>query len=240
MEYRMAKIDLTLEDRVALLIMDEGDNKLNLQFCDDMLAVIDRVEKETDALTLVIKSGHPHIWSNGFDIDWVKARLEAGEKEAVVRFLARDLELRIRLLTCPLITIALLNGHVFGGAAVLSCCFDFRFMRSDRGFFCIPAVDRNYPILPGTGALLGSVLSAYMVRELVLTGRRFTGTECEAHQVVTAAYPNEELAEKVMKFAAGLNKGRQIVGSMKGVLNRRVVDLMKEDLEIIRQGHVMV
>jgi len=236
----MAKIDLTLEDRVALLIMDEGDNKLNLQFCDDMLAVIDRVEKETDALTLVIKSGHPHIWSNGFDIDWVKARLEAGEKEAVVRFLARDLELRIRLLTCPLITIALLNGHVFGGAAVLSCCFDFRFMRSDRGFFCIPAVDRNYPILPGTGALLGSVLSAYMVRELVLTGRRFTGTECEAHQVVTAAYPNEELAEKVMKFAAGLNKGRQIVGSMKGVLNRRVVDLMKEDLEIIRQGHVMV
>ena len=236
----MAKIDLTLEDRVALLIMDEGDNKLNLQFCDDMLAVIDRVEKETDALTLVIKSGHPHIWSNGFDIDWVKARLEAGEKEAVVRFLARDLELRIRLLTCPLITIALLNGHVFGGAAVLSCCFDFRFMRSDRGFFCIPAVDRNYPILPGTGALLGSVLSAYMVRELVLTGRRFTGTECEAHQVVTAAYPNEELAEKVMKFAAGLNKGRQIVGSMKGVLNRRVVDLMKEDMEIIRRGHVMV
>jgi len=236
----MAKIDLKMEDRVALVTMDEGDNKLNLQFCDDMLATIDRVEKETDSLTLVIKSGHPHIWSNGFDVDWIKARQDAGDSEAVTRFLTRDLELRMRLLTCPLITIALLNGHVFGGAAVLSCCFDFRFMRSDRGFFCIPAVDRDYPILPGTGALLGSVLSAYMVRELVLTGRRFTGTECEAHHVITAAYPNEELTEKVVKFAAGLNKGRQIVGSMKGVLNRRVVDLMKEDLGIIRQGHVMV
>ena len=236
----MAKIDLKMEDRVALVTMDEGDNKLNLQFCDDMLATIDRVEKETDSLTLVIKSGHPHIWSNGFDVDWIKARQDAGDSEAVTRFLTRYLELRMRLLTCPLITIALLNGHVFGGAAVLSCCFDFRFMRSDRGFFCIPAVDRDFPVLPGTGALLGSVLPAYMVRELVLTGRRFTGTECETHHVITAAYPNEELTEKVVKFAAGLNKGRQIVGSMKGVLNRRVVDLMKEDLGIIRQGHVMV
>jgi enoyl-CoA hydratase/carnithine racemase len=144
------------------------------------------------------------------------------------------------LLTLPLITIALLNGHVFGGAAVLSCCFDFRFMRSDRGFFCIPAVDRDFPILPGTGALLGSVLPAHVVRELVLTGRRFTGHQSAEHHIVAGVYHHEELEEQVMKFAAGLNKGRQITGSMKGVLNRRVVDLMKDDLGIIRQGHIMV
>jgi enoyl-CoA hydratase/carnithine racemase len=236
----MAKIDLTTEDRVALVTMDEGDNKLNLYFCDEMLAIMDRVEQKTDALAMVIKTGHSHIWSNGFDIDWIKARQAAGDDEAVIKFLTRDLELRMRLLTYPLITIALLNGHVFGGAAVLSCCFDFRFMRSDRGFFCIPAVDRNFPILPGTGALLSSVLSAFIVRELVLTGRRYTGHQSAEHHIVTAAYSSEELEEKVLKFAAGLNKGRQIVGSMKGVLNGRVVDLMKEDLEIIRQGHVMV
>jgi enoyl-CoA hydratase/carnithine racemase len=236
----MSKIDLKMEDRVALLTMDEGDNKLNLKLCEDMLAMIDRVEKETDALALVIKSGHSHIWSNGFDVDWIKARQEAGDSASVARFLVRDLELRIRLLTCPIITIALLNGHVFGGAAVLSCCFDFRFMRSDRGFFCVPAVDRDFPILPGTGALLGSVLPAYMVRELILTGRRFTGAECVTHHVVTAAYHHEELTEKVMKYAAGLNKGRGIVGSMKGVLNRKVVDMIIDDMEIIRQGHLMV
>jgi enoyl-CoA hydratase/carnithine racemase len=98
----MAKIDLKLEDRVALLTMEEGDNKLNLQLCDDILAVMARVEKETDALALVIKSGHSHIWSNGFDVDWIKARQDAGDSEAVARFLVRDLELRLRLLTCPL------------------------------------------------------------------------------------------------------------------------------------------
>jgi enoyl-CoA hydratase/carnithine racemase len=236
----MSKLDLKLEGKVAVVTMDDGDNKLNLEMCDALLAMLDRVEQETDASTLVVKSGHPHIWSNGFDVDWIKVRQDAGDKEAVKQFLTRDLELRIRLLTYPLITIALLNGHVFGGGAVLSCCFDFRFMRSDRGFFCIPAVDRDFPILPGTGALLESVLPAHVVWELVLTGRRFTGHQSAENHIVAGAYHHEELEEKTLKFAAGLNKGRQITGSMKGVLNRRVVDLMKADLDIIAQGHVRV
>ena len=236
----MSRLDLKLQGKVAVVIMDESDNKLNLEMVGGLLQMLDRVEQETDALTLVVKSGHPHIWSNGFDVDWIKARQHAGDREAVTRFLTRGIELRMRLLTYPLVTIAMLNGHVFGGAAVLSCCFDFRFMRSDRGFFCIPAVDRDFPILPGTGALLGGVLPAYQARELILTGRRFTGHQSAEHHIVAGTYHNDELAEKVMGFAAGLNKGRSIVGSMKGVLNRRVVELMEGDREIIRQGHVRV
>ena len=95
----MAKLDLKLEGKVAIVTMDDGDNKLNLDMCDGLLVVLDRIEKETDALTLVVRSGHPHIWSNGFDLDWVNARYQAGDKESVARFLVRDMELRIRLLT---------------------------------------------------------------------------------------------------------------------------------------------
>ena len=236
----MSKLDLKLDGKVAVITMDDGDNKLNLDMCDAFLVMLDKVEHESDALTLVVKSGHSHIWSNGFDVDWIKARQDAGESEAVTRFLTRDLELRMRLLTFPLITIAMLNGHVFGGAAVLSCCFDFRFMRSDRGFFCIPAVDRDFPILPGTGALLGSVLPVYTAKELILTGRRFTGHQSAENHIVAGAYHHEDLEAKTLKFASGLNKGRQIVGGMKSVLNRRVVDLMKDDLGIISQGNIMV
>jgi len=236
----LAKLDLKLEGRVAVLSMDEGDNKLNLEMVEALLAMLDRVEQETDASTLVVKSGHPHIWSNGFDLEWVTARYGAGDKESVARFLVRDIELRIRLLTYPLITVAAFTGHVFGGAAVLSCCFDFRFMRSDRGYFCIPVVDRGYPILPGTRELLGNVLPPSLFPDLILTGRRLTGLECVEHHLVSAAYPNEELMDKVMAFAGGLNKGRQIVGSMKRVLHSRTIQLMEDDKAVLQQGEIRV
>ncbi len=236
----MSKLDLRLDDKIAVITMDEADNKLNLDMCDAFLSLLDRVENETDALTLVVRSGHPHIWSNGFDLDWVNARLAAGDKDSVSRFLIRDMDLRIRLLSYPLITIAAFNGHVFGGAAVLSCCFDFRFMRSDRGYFCIPVVDRGYPVVHGTRELLRSVLPLSLVPDLILTGRRLTGLECAAGNVVSAAYPNDELMDKVMTFARGLNKGRRIIGQMKKVLNDRITRLMEEDKVILKQGDVRV
>ena len=236
----MAKLDLKLDGKVAVVTMNDDDNKLNLDLCDELLAMLDKVENETDALTLVLKSGHPHIWSNGFDLDWIYARYEAGDRDSVVRFLVRDMELRIRLLAYPLITIAAFTGHVFGGAAVLSCCFDFRFMRSDRGYFCIPVVDRGFSILPGTRELLGNVLPTSLVPELILTGRRLTGLECADYNVVSAAYPNEELMDRVMAFAGGLNKGRQIVGRMKQVLNSRIIQLMEDDKAVLQKGDVRV
>jgi Delta3-Delta2-enoyl-CoA isomerase len=236
----LAALNLTLEQSVAIITMNEGDNKLNPDMCTSLLEILDKVEKETGALTLVVTSGHDRIWSNGFDTDWIQARLAEGDKRSVHLFLDKDLELRRRLLTYPLITIAAINGHVFGGGAILSLCFDFRFMRSDRGFFCIPVVDRGFPILPGTSALLKCVLPEYMVEDLILTGRRFTGEECASNKVVKEAIPDHELLNRVMAFAFSLNKGRAIVGEMKKVLNGHVIDLMQEDIRYIREGDVRV
>lgn len=67
----MAKLDLNIEGNVAVVTMDEADNKLNTEMVRSLLDLLDRVEKETGALTLVVKSGHSHIWTNGFDIDWI-------------------------------------------------------------------------------------------------------------------------------------------------------------------------
>jgi len=118
----LAKLDLKLDGKVAVVTLDQDDNRLNLDLAISLLGILDRVEKETEALTLVVKSGHARVWSNGFDTDWINARLAVGDKEAVSQFLAEDIELRRRLLTYPLLTIAAINGHVFGGGAVLSCC----------------------------------------------------------------------------------------------------------------------
>jgi Delta3-Delta2-enoyl-CoA isomerase len=236
----MAKLEYKLEDGVAVMTMNEGDNRLNPGMCASLMEMLDNIEKETEALTLVVTSGHDRIWCNGFDTDWISACKAENNLEPVKQFLTNNLELRKRLLSYPLITIAALNGHVFGGGAVYSLCFDFRLMRLDRGFFCIPAIDRGFPILPGTGALMQNVLPMYIVEDAILTGRRFTGAECAKNHVVLNAYNNDELMEKVMAFARGLKKGRQIVSEMKKVINDRVLKLMEEDLKYIERGEIRV
>jgi len=236
----MAKLELKQEDGIAIIIMDEDDNRLTLGMCASLMDMLDKIEKETEAVTLVVASGHDRIWCNGFDTDWISACKAENNLEPVKQFLSIDLKLRKRLLTYPLITIAAINGHVFGGGAVFSLCFNFRIMRLDRGFFCIPAIDRDFPMLPGTGALLQSVMPMYMVEDAVLTGRRFTGAECAANHVVVNAYNNDELMEKVMAFAKGLKKGRWIVSEMKKVINRRTLKLMEEDIRYIEKGELRV
>ncbi len=236
----MAKLDLKLDGKAAVVTLDQDDNRLNLDLSLSLLGMLDRVEKETDALALVVKSGHAKVWSNGFDTDWINARLAEGDKEKVSQFLAKDIELRRRLLTYPLLTIAAINGHVFGGSAVLSCCFDFRFMLSQRGYFCIPAVDIGYPIVPGTAALLKHVMPVYMVEDIILSGRRFTGKEALAGKIITETYNEDEFIDKVLAFAGGCSKGRWIVGEMKKVYHLGVLKQMATDMEHIEPGTVRV
>ncbi|MGA9048329.1 MAG: enoyl-CoA hydratase/isomerase family protein [Dehalococcoidia bacterium] len=236
----MAKVDLELEGEVAVVTLDQDDNRLNLDLSLSLLEMLDRIEADTDALALVVKSGHAGVWSNGFDIDWINARLAADDKENVIQFLAKDIELRRRLLTYPLLTIAAINGHVFGGGAVLSCCFDFRFMLSKRGYFCIPAIDREYPILPGTAALLKHVMPMYMVEDIILSGRRFTGKEAAADRIITATYDENEFFGNVMAFARSCNKGRWIVGEMRKVYHIGVLEQMATDMEYVEPGKVRV
>lgn len=230
-------VELEIRGRVAVVTMVAGENRLNLGMCAALLKILDKVEHETDALSLVVRSAHERVWCYGFDTDWVKQIQSEGDAASLKEFLIRDLELRRRLLLYPLITIAAINGHVFGGGAILSCCFDFRFMRSDRGFFCIPAVDLGYPVVSGTAALLKQVLPPHMFVDAMLTGRRFTGEEVESAYVVKAAYTNDVLMDKVMEFALNLNKDRGTIAKMKEVSNRHIIHLLDtEDLQTVQAG----
>ncbi len=234
-------IDIKQEGHVAVLTLNEGENRFNLDFLQMFLNALDSVEKETDATTLVVSSAHDKIFSNGIDLEWLLPIMEKNDKETAARFVETMMKLFKRVLMYPMTTVVAITGHAFAGGAILSCYFDFRFMRSDRGFLCFPEVDLGIPFLPGMLAAMKKAIPRYKLEEMTLTARRLTARECEAHAIITKACPMETLMEDVMNFAKTQNKRRTIVAAIKEELYKDVVyAITHEDPPIIASGRFYV
>ncbi|MEN8244157.1 MAG: enoyl-CoA hydratase/isomerase family protein [Thermodesulfobacteriota bacterium] len=233
----MGAFEYTVEDTVAIITMNSDENRFNPTFLKGFLKVLDQVERENRARTVVIRSAHEKIFSNGIDLEWLVPVIQKNDVKTAKKFFYQLNELFKRLLTYPMVTIAAINGHAFAGGAIMSCAFDFRFMRSDRGFFCFPEVDLGIPFLPGMNALLKKAIPYHKVEEMQYTGSRLTAHDCQEHHIILKASPYNELMDDVLEFAHSLKKDRKIIREMKLRLNGEIVRIMEvEDAPYIDSG----
>lgn len=233
----MALIEYSLEGGVAVLTMNSGENRFNHAFIGEFLSALDDIEHKTEADALVVKSAHDKIFSNGIDLDKLEPFIH--DKAAVADFCRALNSLLRRILLYPMPTIAAINGHTFAGGAIMCCCFDFRFMRSDRGFFCFPEVDLGIPFWPGMVAMVKKAVPGYILDELYYLGRRLTGKECEEHHIVMKSFPNETLMPEVLAFAKGLKKNRVYYSAQKERMNAGIIRIIDEiDPLVIEKGSI--
>ncbi len=207
-----AMLDLRREGPVFVLTMQAGDNRFNRPFVDAFHGALDVVEGSGGPAGLVTVGASDKFYSNGLDLAWM-----AGEGQAEgPAFVEAVITLLGRLLAFPVPTVAAINGHAFAAGAMLALAHDFRVMRADRGFFCLPEVDINLPLAPGMTALIKSKLTPPVLRDTILTGARIGGAECCARGIVDEALPSPEVLPRAIARATALaEKDRGTYGALK-------------------------
>ncbi len=213
-------IDLEQLGEVQIVRWNDGENRVNLDSMTEWHAALDQLEAIEGPLAVVVV-GAGKFFSNGLDLDrFGTAPDEAGP---TVELLHR---LFGRMLLLPAYTVGALNGHTFAAGAMLSCCFDVRVMRSDRGYWCLPEVDLGLPLSEAMAAVVTARIPMEAAQDAIMTGRRYGAEDAMALGIVTDTSDEERLLNLAVDLASPMaGKNRRVIGEHKRLLFGRVAAL---------------
>ncbi|HWU32246.1 MAG TPA: enoyl-CoA hydratase-related protein, partial [Marmoricola sp.] len=178
-------MNLTQHDGIHILDLGDTENRFHPDWLNKVEAALDAVVANPAPL---VTTATGKFFSNGLDLDWLGAN-----PDQMGIYVARIEALFARVLTLPVPTVAAVNGHAFGGGAMLAIAHDWRIMRSDRGYFCFPEVDIQIPFTPGMDALVRSKLTPRQAVDSMTTGQRFSGPDAVVAGLVDAVADEADL-----------------------------------------------
>lgn len=202
----------TLERDGNVFVMNLGDNEN--RFAPEWLAeVTTHLERvaTTDGPRALVTTATGKFFSNGLDLDWLSQNTDKFAPYVV------DVHaLFATTLSLPVPTVCAVQGHCFAAGAMLALAHDFRVMRADRGFFCLPEVDINIPFTRGMSALIQGRLSKKTAHEAMTTGRRYGGAEALAAGLVDAVAHEDDVLSSAVEMASALTaKAGPTLGTIK-------------------------
>lgn len=206
--------------RIGVLSLNrpERRNALSPQL---LIAVHEKLEAwagEDELRTVVIRGSGEKAFSAGYDILAIPTGVTP---ETASRLRDRNpLQLALESVkNFPYPTIAMLNGHCFGGAVHLALCCDLRVGADDIAVGIPPA--KLGVVYPHEGiAQVAQVLGMARAREVFFTGRSYRGEALQAIGLVDQLVPRSELEETTWGLAEEIAGNAPLsLRGMKRILN---------------------
>ena len=215
---------LDRQDNVFVLDLGDGENRFHPDWIAAVDAALDEVEK-ADGPRALVTTATGKFYSNGLDLDWLFAHADQHQDYVVSVH-----GLFARLLTLPVVTVAALQGHTFAAGAMFSLAHDFRVMRADRGFWCLPEADINIPFTPGMSALIQSRLTPRTAHEAMVTARRYGGHDALAAEIVDHAVDEDAVRTTAVGIAqAQVGKAGDTLGTIKARMYATALDALRDE-----------
>ncbi|XP_072013241.1 uncharacterized protein [Amphiura filiformis] len=204
-------------DDIAVLVLNNTENRLNVNSVQQFLDALDEVERNDSANALVI-TGIGKFFSNGLDLNWLSQQ----PPDVGLKFFRIYKEMQLQLATFPVPTIAALNGHAFAAGAMLALFCDYRVMRTNKGWICLPEVQLKLQFSTMMLDIIRYKASPQVIRDMLIFGKRYTADEAFKVGLVDAVCEESQLLNCACKLA------RQCIG--KNGLDRAMLKTMKMDL----------
>lgn len=200
-------ITLTREGPVALLTWDAGENRINLDSLARLNELLDEIEWIDGPLSVVL-TGSGKFFCNGLDL----GRFANDRDEFVATLHALEQTIG-RLLVFPAYTVAAINGHAFAGGALVSCAFDYRVMREDRGYWCMNEAEIGLALDERLWSILTNRLPRATAIVAASTARRFSGPDALQYGIVEALAAETEVLAQALAIAESMaNLDRPTLG----------------------------
>jgi enoyl-CoA hydratase len=199
----MTKMHYAVEDKIALITLDDGKmNVMNWEFFKELNDSLDRTL--ADKASALIFTGRQGIFSAGLDLKLLPTLSSIEEQ---LKFQKSFASTMLRVYMFPVPTIAAYAGHAIAGGAILSYACD-RFMACDGPYKIQINEVANKMIIPSWISLIcRSSIPPQWWKEALLHSRAYTPREAFERGIVDDLIKEEgKVMESAEAFAKDLFK----------------------------------
>jgi Delta3-Delta2-enoyl-CoA isomerase len=191
----MAAVSCERIGGILVARMERGKaNALNGSMVEELHATLDLAAREDEIRGIVLASNCPGFFSAGFDINEVFRF----DRETMTLFFARFVDLYESLLLLPKPSVAAIEGHAFGGGAILCLCCDLRIMAEGDFGIALNQIDTGTVLPPGLTQTVIQMLGSSAARHLLLAGEPVVPERARELGIVSEV----EAADRVLERAA--------------------------------------
>ncbi|PLY00518.1 MAG: hypothetical protein C0622_08695 [Desulfuromonas sp.] len=183
----MSTVDLSMQDGVALLRLDNGvTNAINGTLIADLSSALAQVRCNANGLVLL---GNEKFFSIGLNLP----ELIDFDRAAMTDFLSRFEQLMCELYTLPLPTACALTGHAVAGGCILALACDYRFAAEGRKLIGLNEATIGLPVPYLPSLILRQLIGDRRASDMLYQGQLLSSREAADIGLVDELLPVAEV-----------------------------------------------
>lgn len=221
-------MSITIEKNGAYYVLTmQNEGKFNPASLAAFNAALDAAENDDTTAALLI-TGEDKTFAQGLDLSY----LGSVDFPQALKFVDQCMFMIGRLLQFSVPVVSAVNGHAFGLGAMIMLGSDYRVMRNDRGYFCLPEVDLNMVLPASMNALVKGKMSGALLRDTLLAGARLNATQLLAGGLIDQSCSETDLINRAMSVSEPMQgKDRATLSGLKAGVNSEIITAIEAQRE---------